>query len=513
MKRIGFAVFGFLLFLTFSGVWFVEAVTPDPANCVRYANHLDVVALQGKIPLGTCIDASTEAAVKPQLSGAALLYLKSLPRQEKSACRTAEDKNLEKLDPNFKICAAQFIKAYTDKYGVTIRINSAYRDNSEQACVCKGASMCAPIGASKHQLGVAMDITPSDEDFKKLHSFAIENPNLGVCFPFSSVDKRGRSIKTKDPYHMIIGGLKGSREGARCAALGITASCTGQTVTVTPQPKPASPIRKYFREQQQKSECQALSQECLSGGGQECLSRYYQQCQGGAPIPTGGGGQPSGGGAQSAGGSQSSGQSQPKSVSTSVSSEKNNSTNQNTSSNQSTSTTQTVTVNQESSDILSSVFGSGKTATTSQTSEEVKGIENIISMLEEIASGVEDQSTTTKVRSIEIPLPELVDVATVFEQRSNIEIKNIEYLSDDIVSIEVQLREPDGTSGVSGFFGPAGDTFAVPIENAGVINRVCRERPWDGVSITSTIVSPVFDSVCKIVGAEVGEETFDFHAE
>jgi len=482
----------------------IEAATPEQCENLR--------RVAGDIPCNadTPISAIDEALGINKKVADAKDYLHSIAKNLPGTCAPPEDRrNIERLNNTFAVCAAGFLRAYEGRYGKgSVILRSAFRDGTPGSSPnpkYSSANQCSGGATnSRHARGIALDINPGPGgSYETLRSFAQANPQFGVYFPWFMY--KGK----QDRPHMDF---RGSCAGASELKI---AELSPQTEPPPQAQRPPNPLKDFFRERDQKVQCEQLSKECLNGGGQECLSRYYQQCQGGMPTPGGGssggqsagGGQPSGSGGQSAGGSQT----QPQSVSTSVANKRDSSANQNVSNNQPTSTVQTITIGKGANDTLTSVFGAEDTATTSEKAREV---EDVATLLEQIAADKGGKvSTTTSVRSIEIPLPELVNVATVFEQRNNIEIKNIEYLSDDIVSIEVQLREPDGTSGVSGFFGPAGDTFAIPTQSEGTLNRVCRERPWNGASITSTILSPVFDSVCRIVGAEVEEETFDFHAE
>jgi len=495
--------------LVFAGANFTEAATPEECDILR--------RVAGDIPCNedTPISDTDKALGINKRVAEAKDYLHSIAKNLPGTCAPPEDrKNIERLSNTFAVCAADFLRAYEGRYGKgSVILRSAFRDGAPGSSPnpkYSSANKCSGGATnSRHIKGIALDIHPGPGgSYETLRSFAQANPKFGVHFPwFFYKGKRDRA-------HMDF-------RGSCAVASEFKNDEPSSKKEPPPQAqRPPNPLGGFLRERQKKSQCEQLSQRCLSSNGQDC-GAYYQQCQGGVPIPaSGAGGNPSGNptgggagaktsgsGAQSAGGSQT----KPQSVSKSIASDKNNSTNQNISSNQPTSTAQTVKIDQGASDTLTSVFGAVEIATTS---EKAKEVEDVVALLEEIAGENKEQgSTTTTVRSIEVPLPELIDVATVFEQRNNIEIKNIDYLSDDIVSIEVQLHEPDGTSGVSGFFGPAGDTFAVPVEKESVMKRVCRGRPWDGTSITSTIVSPVFDSVCRMVGIEVSEDDLHFHGE
>jgi hypothetical protein len=158
-------------------------------------------------------NASAEAArFKPDSAeGQAFAYLKSLPREWSGTsshdCHTYEDKNLERLQPAFIVAAAAFLKAFVATHGA-VTITSAYRSVDEQVCVCYGErGPCAgkpitvntkfgpqvikPIGLSRHQMGIAMDVragTGTEAEFMCMQEFARLNPQFGVSFPIARMD-------------------------------------------------------------------------------------------------------------------------------------------------------------------------------------------------------------------------------------------------------------------------------------------------------------------------------------
>lgn len=122
-------------------------------------------------------------------------------------CHTYEDKNLERLQAPFLVAAAAFLKAFIATHG-PVTITSAHRTSDEQVCVCygekgpcagkpitiqtrSGPQVIKPIGLSRHQLGIAMDVRPgtgSEAEFQCLHEFARANPQFGVYFPLGRMD-------------------------------------------------------------------------------------------------------------------------------------------------------------------------------------------------------------------------------------------------------------------------------------------------------------------------------------
>lgn len=153
-----------------------------------------------------------QPAFKPDsIEGQALAYLKSLKREWSGTgdhdCHTYEDKNLERLQPAFIVASAAFLKAFVVTHGA-VTITSAHRNDNEQVCVCYGErGPCAgkpvtvqtrngpvtvrPVGLSRHQLGIAMDVRPgtgTEAEFVCLHEFARANPQFGVQFPLGRYD-------------------------------------------------------------------------------------------------------------------------------------------------------------------------------------------------------------------------------------------------------------------------------------------------------------------------------------
>ncbi|MBI4067838.1 hypothetical protein HY413_00315 [Candidatus Kaiserbacteria bacterium] len=154
------------------------------------------------------IRCDSDRAAVSDASITAKQYLKTLPRQFAGSssydCKTYGDKNIDRLDPAFAVCAATFLKAFTDSGG-KVTITSAHRSPQDQVCVCKGETgMCGralpvdssgrPIGGRGvgHQYGTAMDIrsgNASDADYSAMQNFARTHPQFGIHFPFGMRDR------------------------------------------------------------------------------------------------------------------------------------------------------------------------------------------------------------------------------------------------------------------------------------------------------------------------------------
>lgn len=484
-----------------------------PANTIRKANYLDVRALEGKIAIGACIDSVTEAVIKPQQSGAAKEFLYSI-RCSDSAGGTSARVSIDKLNPEFAICAANFLETMKNSSVSDVCLRDGYRTPEQQARPSRGIK-CKPTRSDgypcPHPQGVAIDVNTSlkARGYKILHDaapsfglvFNVSGPSGGDPYHFEPIahrrSKRQNSLTGK--AIRIADGL-GIPQGA-CLTGGYSPPGTIDPRIAQPRTRPpTNPLTDYFRKRQTNAQCEELAAECKRTLSQTCLAQYSKQCQGDSAQPT-----PSGGG-------QPSGQPQPSKQTSqkTVSKPTTKPTDAKTSSATSTKP-KVVTATLEPAHAISaeSIFGKEENPFAKKPSTTTQ---EIIDRLTKISQGSFQSgattSTTTRIHSIEVPLPDLVDVATVFEQRQNIEIKNIDYLSDNVVSIEVQLREPDGSTGVSGFFSVPEETFVSKAYNEGPIDRLCKERPWSGLRITSAIVSPVFDSVCLAVGAKLGGDDF-----
>src|SRR3989344_7444870 len=59
--------------------------------------------------------------------GSAKAYFNSVPKKPLSSCAPPTQANINRLNPSFAICAANFLKAYRERYG-EVYITSAFRD-------------------------------------------------------------------------------------------------------------------------------------------------------------------------------------------------------------------------------------------------------------------------------------------------------------------------------------------------------------------------------------------------
>ncbi|MDB5238039.1 MAG: hypothetical protein JWM46_309, partial [Candidatus Kaiserbacteria bacterium] len=175
----------------------------------RPATAADSAVQNGTITAGTCYNPN-EVGIG-QSTETAKVFLNSVPKKCVGACAAPPDKaHIEHLNDTFATCAANFIKAYNQKYGV-IYISSAYRDGPSGENARAGG---AP--GSNHTKGLAIDMSPANGDFQTMWKFASQNPQFGVCFPYLGSDRP----------HMTLAGT-GTGEAAKCAAQGVTKQCSG----------------------------------------------------------------------------------------------------------------------------------------------------------------------------------------------------------------------------------------------------------------------------------------------
>src|SRR3989344_3040642 len=239
------------------------SVTPDNVLCKTLASEAT------GLPTGCRPVTADEIKIDPRLEGrqvcpgdvaagitgdvgAAKAYLKSLPKKPLSSCAPPNDQNIERLNSKFSVCAANFFKAYTQRYSGVV-ITSAFRDGQPGTAgdgSGKSANSCAGgASGSNHMLGLAIDVYPADGNFPQIWNFARANPQFGVCFPYLAGDRP----------HMATAGFN-TAEAAACARQGVR-PCEGggivdpvrdASVATSPSSSITSAIRNYLNPQQQQ---------------------------------------------------------------------------------------------------------------------------------------------------------------------------------------------------------------------------------------------------------------------
>ena len=188
-----------------------EAQT-NPCNIpgTRPATASDAAVKNGTIEAGRCYNPN-EVGIG-QNGEEAKAYLNSLPKRCVGQCAAPPDKaHVDKLNDTFAICAANFFKAYTARYG-TVYITSAYRDGPSGENARAGG-----VPGSSHTRAIAIDVNPASENlYPMMWNFAKANPQFGICFPHEGFDRP----------HMILAG-SGGGEAAKCAARGVARPCNG----------------------------------------------------------------------------------------------------------------------------------------------------------------------------------------------------------------------------------------------------------------------------------------------
>jgi hypothetical protein len=225
-----------LIVSSFTGAVLVLAVPAYAADCsslpgTREATASDAVVRDGIIPAGTCFNPNDTGVSNTAAQAKEYLYsiAEGLPGTQAPPTR---DK-VFMLNDTFAVCAANFIKGYTQSTGVSIKLRSAVRcgPNSPSAWTCDRNENARAGGAvsSNHQLGLAIDINPSDGNYQRLWDAARANSSFGVCFPYLADDR---------PHLAFAGGTSG--EAQKCAAQGIKPTCAGAPA-FDPNARPYTP--------------------------------------------------------------------------------------------------------------------------------------------------------------------------------------------------------------------------------------------------------------------------------
>lgn len=294
--RMSVALSGFFLLLVASLTIFIPFTTD--ASCER----------PGSVEITSETRATARAAGIPdfcshwipgqpyvgQNVGEAKAYLNSLPKRPLSNCAPPDQNNITRLNDTFATCAAQFLKAYTERYG-TIYITSAFRDDrpgSAQDGSGQSANKCAGgVNGSNHSIGIAMDVNPANDSlYPTLWKFASDNPQFGICFPHQYGGANTTGLR--DRPHMVLAGSVNGRCGGECMACskqGVTASCSGTPTNIRTTPYQSSPtagiaqsLRNWLSPQQPQTQPQPQIAPTVSQPApvsQNPLSAFQQQQQ------------------------------------------------------------------------------------------------------------------------------------------------------------------------------------------------------------------------------------------
>lgn len=186
-----------------------------PEGQVEITPETRAIATSAKIPLSSLCWKPNIAAAGMN-AGQAKQYLESVPSRSISNCAVPKDR-ISGLNDTFAICAAQFLKAFSEQHG-QVTITTAYRPPRDNQC--RGGA-----DNSNHTRGVAMDVNPPNESlYPAMWKFASNNPQFGICFPFQDGKT---SLGYYDRPHMVLAGISGSRESGECARQGVTKACSG----------------------------------------------------------------------------------------------------------------------------------------------------------------------------------------------------------------------------------------------------------------------------------------------
>ena len=146
----------------------------------------------GALPGRPVCPGDTKAGITND-AGAAKAYLQSIARDlRNSKAPPTSGGRIDKLNNAFATCAANFLKAYAQKYG-PIFVVSAFRcgPRSPASIQCDRTENARARGAtnSNHQIGMAMDVNPASGNYAQLHAFARASPQFGVGFPLGMGDR------------------------------------------------------------------------------------------------------------------------------------------------------------------------------------------------------------------------------------------------------------------------------------------------------------------------------------
>jgi hypothetical protein len=197
----------------------LERVHADTCSIAgtRPATASDAVVQNGTIRAGTCYNPSDIGI--SQSAEQAKAYLLGLPRTGSAT----DNSNIEKENSAFAICAVQFLQEYQKRYG-SVTLTSAYRSPAYDAKMCVNNPACGnlmnnPNPMGNHQRGLAMDVR-AQADQMTIINFARQNPQFGVCFPFT-----GEGGGFRDTVHMILVGGPGT-EASGPGCRGVTKACS-----------------------------------------------------------------------------------------------------------------------------------------------------------------------------------------------------------------------------------------------------------------------------------------------
>lgn len=183
----------------------VGGVQSHPATAAEAA-----AATDGSIIAGVTQVCPTDAAVGISAdAGSAKEYLYSISTKT----NTADKYHISQLNSTFAVCAAAYAKAYTQAFGETLQITSAWRSAEDQKRVSTSPT-------SNHTRGLAIDIHPasrSQASYDRMMNFAAQNKQFGVCFARPSYNG------SPDRPHMTAAGIGSNTEN--CAKYGITQMC------------------------------------------------------------------------------------------------------------------------------------------------------------------------------------------------------------------------------------------------------------------------------------------------
>ena len=160
-----------------------DTTCPNPGERPTVAS--DAVVQNGQLPVGICYNPNTIGINQTAEQAKQDLY--KMANGSGGSCQTTAQSSFEQLDPAFAVCADRFLQAVRQR-DPNVHITSAYRNNAQQACVCRQTSgPCAAPGNSLHQQGLAIDIQDGSSNTIPawIHQAAA---GYGITFPVKNDD-------------------------------------------------------------------------------------------------------------------------------------------------------------------------------------------------------------------------------------------------------------------------------------------------------------------------------------
>jgi len=456
MNKIIIGIFATLLLTTITPVA-IYAATPEQCAALRR------VAADIPCDAGTPVSAIDEVLGISSKVANSKQYLLSISSDLRNSCAPPTNTdNIRRLNNTFAVCAAQFLSAYESAYGKgSAVVVSAFRDGAPGSAPDgsgRSANECAG-GAlnSRHTKGIALDINPGPGgSYETLKRFAEMNSQFGVHFPWfpyqGKIDKPHMDFKGSCPGAPTTSvDFEDTPTRSRILSSGVADLLRGTLGLNT------APTYGFYSQ---------TASDTLVGSLVSKLTNSVTQSSGGNVTTN----------TTNSGASQS--------INSSFSTPDSGSIGK---------------ISITGINVLTSENTNESTGKIDNTTESGTSTEELLLSL--IRNEKQEEDTNEVKRSVivqNVPLPQRGDSTNAFLDRAA-SINENTFVSDSGASLTVEVTEPSGQTGVSGFFGSSGET-PNSSQRSGVVGRLCNTQPWHR-SITAQILSPLyFDSLCVRLG-------------